>query len=100
ECWRRKFASRSWELSGRGTCWFRRVSRPVYIMPAKLPMNKRGLKTLTALLSLALPLGASLSFGAAAETTDVAVQELRCEYLSDPLGIDVQKPRLSWVLTQ
>ena len=23
---------------------------------------------------------------------------LRCEYLSDPLGIDVEKPRLSWVI--
>jgi alpha-L-rhamnosidase len=23
---------------------------------------------------------------------------LRCEYLTDPLGIDVVKPRLSWVM--
>ncbi|MCX6635598.1 MAG: hypothetical protein NT090_11040, partial [Acidobacteria bacterium] len=23
---------------------------------------------------------------------------LRCEYLTDPLGIDVEKPRLSWVI--
>ena len=23
---------------------------------------------------------------------------LRCEYLADPLGIDVEKPRLSWVV--
>src|SRR5271169_3718706 len=28
-----------------------------------------------------------------------AVQNLRCEYLVNPLGIDVAKPRLSWVLT-
>lgn len=26
----------------------------------------------------------------------VEVQDLRCEYLKDPLGIDVVKPRLSW----
>ena len=25
--------------------------------------------------------------------------DLRCEYLKDPLGIDVQQPRLSWRLT-
>ena len=24
----------------------------------------------------------------------------RCEYLTDPLGIDVEKPRLSWVLEE
>jgi alpha-L-rhamnosidase len=23
---------------------------------------------------------------------------LRCEYLQDPLGIDVRQPRLSWIL--
>jgi hypothetical protein len=27
------------------------------------------------------------------------VEGLRCEYLSNPLGIDVETPRLSWVLT-
>jgi alpha-L-rhamnosidase len=26
------------------------------------------------------------------------VKDLRCEYLKDPLGIDVPKPRLSWIL--
>ena len=29
---------------------------------------------------------------------EVAVQNLRCEYLADPLGIDVARPRLSWVI--
>ncbi|MGE5612145.1 MAG: hypothetical protein ACM359_23055, partial [Bacillota bacterium] len=28
----------------------------------------------------------------------VQVVELRCEYLGDPLGIDVRRPRLSWQL--
>ena len=28
----------------------------------------------------------------------VATGSLRCEYLNDPLGIDVVKPRLGWVL--
>ena len=28
----------------------------------------------------------------------LAVTQLRCEYLVDPLGVDVAKPRLSWVL--
>jgi len=30
--------------------------------------------------------------------TPLAVRNLRCEYKSDPLGIDVRKPRLSWEL--
>ena len=30
------------------------------------------------------------------DETPVAVTELRCEYLVDPLGIDVARPRLSW----
>ena len=29
----------------------------------------------------------------------VAVDNLRCEYLVDPLGLDVAKPRLSWIIT-
>jgi alpha-L-rhamnosidase len=31
-------------------------------------------------------------------TKAVEVQNLRCEYLENPLGVDVAKPRLSWVL--
>src|SRR2546425_11265525 len=27
-----------------------------------------------------------------------APRKLKCEYLSDPLGVDVARPRLSWVL--
>jgi alpha-L-rhamnosidase len=27
------------------------------------------------------------------------VTDLRCEYLKDPLGIDVTKPRLNWIIT-
>lgn len=30
--------------------------------------------------------------------TPLAVKNLRCEYKTDPLGIDVRKPRLSWEL--
>jgi len=32
------------------------------------------------------------------EPTDVSPTDLRCEYLTDPLGIDVQYPRFSWKL--
>jgi alpha-L-rhamnosidase len=31
-------------------------------------------------------------------SSDVAVKKLRCEYRVNPLGIDVVKPRLSWIL--
>jgi len=32
------------------------------------------------------------------KSTDMIVTNLRCEYLKNPLGIDVVKPRLSWIL--
>lgn len=30
--------------------------------------------------------------------TDISVHDLRCEYKTNPLGIDITKPRLSWTL--
>ena len=35
----------------------------------------------------------------AATPASVALTDLRCEYLKDPLGLDVRQPRLSWKLT-
>jgi len=35
--------------------------------------------------------------GAGATENRVQVMKLRCEYLTDPLGIDVTRPRLSWI---
>ena len=32
-----------------------------------------------------------------AENPRIKVTKLRCEYRADPLGIDTQNPRLSWV---
>ena len=29
----------------------------------------------------------------------VQVENLRCEYLANPLGLDAANPRLSWILT-
>ena len=49
--------------------------------------------TLVALLSLVL--AGCVASGQAPS----AVEGLRCEYLVNPLGIDVEKPRLSWALT-
>lgn len=48
---------------------------------------------------LALVPGAALPSGSSAGKTVFSARELRCEYLFDPLGIDVLKPRLSWVLS-
>ena len=36
---------------------------------------------------------------AKASPGSVSIQQLRCEYLSDPMGIDAANPRLSWILT-
>jgi alpha-L-rhamnosidase len=41
---------------------------------------------------------AVLALGAASGDSPVRVVRLRCEYRVDPLGIDVAKPRLDWVL--
>ena len=40
---------------------------------------------------------ATLSFVPAAPALEL--KNLRCEYRSDPLGIDAEKPRLSWIIT-
>jgi alpha-L-rhamnosidase len=37
-------------------------------------------------------------FSAESDTTSLRVVDLRCEYLTDPLGIDDVQPRLSWKL--
>ncbi len=52
-------------------------------------MNQRHLWTP---LVIALPLLLAASLHAA------GVANLRCEYRENPLGIDVTKPRLSWVI--
>ncbi len=57
-------------------------------------------KALLCFVLLALPSGvATFSADTIAEKTAFSAQELRCEYLSNPLGIDVLKPRLSWILS-
>ena len=38
------------------------------------------------------------SAGIALADTPLTVKHQRCEYKTDPLGIDVRKPRLSWEL--
>ena len=50
------------------------------------------LKTAALVVSLALSLGLGATVAAS------TVTGLRCEYLTDPLGIDVTQPRLSWML--
>ena len=59
-------------------------------------MNDRQILAILTLLSLCLWCCASLS---AQESTErpMAPSNLRCEYLADPVGIDVVYPRLSWV---
>ncbi len=59
------------------------------------------MKTSTRLVSflfLTVLLGCNADLAADQECS-VAPTELRCEYLRDPLGIDVGEPRLSWQLT-
>src|ERR1700728_645351 len=39
-----------------------------------------------------------LSSGLSARGASFEVTDLRCEYLRDPLGLDVRMPRLSWII--
>src|SRR4051794_35511125 len=50
-----------------------------------------------ALLCAVLPACAVISGCAARAQRPPAITGLRCEYLSSPLGIDIEKPRLSWI---
>lgn len=40
---------------------------------------------------------AVLSGCAALRDSDITAKELRCEYRTNPQGIDIVKPRLSWI---
>jgi alpha-L-rhamnosidase len=63
-------------------------------------MSSSRVRTLVPWMSLVVVLafvgGPALAGGQACSVT---VTDLRCEYLKDPLGIDVPQPRLSWKLT-
>jgi alpha-L-rhamnosidase len=56
-------------------------------------MNDKSTRRWVVCLTAALTMLSSLPAASAA-----AVTSPRCEYLADPLGIDVEKPRLSWVI--
>ncbi len=54
---------------------------------------------IASLILLAAPARAADTAAPAAAAASVNLADLRCEYLRDPLGIDVPQPRLSWRLT-
>jgi len=60
-------------------------------VPGPLSWEERGRTTLSCWFGLLLM--AVITQVAGAETS---VKHLRCEYLTNPLGIDVPQPRLSW----
>ncbi len=62
-------------------------------------MTKRYPGRLLIAALLGLPFVATPVPGAAPAQVAFTVQGLRCEYLSNPAGIDVSKPRLSWMLS-
>jgi alpha-L-rhamnosidase len=57
------------------------------------------MKTIRTFLTI-LWLGGMCVACAPQETGSITVEELTCEYLSNPLGIDVIQPRLSWKIRQ
>ncbi len=50
------------------------------------------------IIAAVCPLLFLLSTCSEKKATDLEITNLRCEYLKDPLGIDVVLPRLSWIL--
>src|SRR5580765_5770172 len=62
-------------------------------------MNETNPKPLLAVFALSLLFGEAILFGDDSGKTDFSAQELRCEYLVNPTGIDVVQPRLSWILS-
>jgi alpha-L-rhamnosidase len=62
-------------------------------------VHKAGVISFPLVLVLGPALGATLLGGGAPNSAASAIQGLRCEYLVDPAGIDVQNPRLSWIIS-
>ncbi len=62
----------------------------------RIPTNGRPLTVLLRLGFLALLIHGLPGVRAAESVTPA---QLRCEYLKDPLGIEVMRPRLSWIIT-
>lgn len=46
----------------------------------------------------AAPAASVFLSGPRTAVSSLSVEQLRCEYLADPSGIDVLRPRLSWIL--
>jgi len=60
-------------------------------------MKTSNLRTLPAAIALSFLFGSAMLSGNDSGE-DFSVKGLRCEYLSEPSGIDVQKPRVSWLV--
>ena len=60
-------------------------------------MTRRQIAWISGMTAIVFGISLAVERSIAAEVS-LAATHLRCEYLVDPLGIDVEKPRLSWVL--
>jgi len=63
-------------------------------------MNNKETQTMKYAIGMLMPvvlLGLSMG-GCSHSKSDISIQKLRCEYLANPLGIDVVKPRLGWTM--
>jgi alpha-L-rhamnosidase len=61
-------------------------------------MTKSNRRFSCLVVALAFMAGIAPPSGSAQDDGRAAVRALRCEYLANPAGIDVQNPRLSWAL--
>src|SRR5438105_108207 len=64
-------------------------------MNNRVIITAMNLKNVTVMAIWAIVLGVALRVEGKA---DIRPESLKCEYRTNPLGIDVAKPRLSWIL--
>lgn len=58
-----------------------------------ISLNKHFSKTFIGLYCCTMLAGCG-----AGDPSPVALTDLKCEYLNDPLGLDAEHPRLSWII--
>ena len=92
-----------WQLLLRGVVGWMDRAQPQAIEDAleenRIPRKQAGQNSLgLALLSAIIALGLAGLPAAAVAKSALSPVDLRCEYLKNPLGIDVSQPELSWRL--
>jgi alpha-L-rhamnosidase len=77
-----------------GDVWYHERRKEVHVSQCSFPIGAASLAAAAAFLCLP----GAIAFAAPRPAGPTSVANLRCEYKTDPLGIDAAQPRLSWQL--